>query len=259
MHPRNILTTDQTHAKLPPISQLRQPRGKSLESLEDPSERGNGRTCIGPPLDGHLAFVRPTQSAAVVTAATAADLYYSNNSGSHQSTVVGSLAPAIGFVGGGQYAHGGYHHQTGNNSQQQPPWRRSYDDGDITPTNEMSGIAHNCCDFSQQGGGTLPRHHRGGPPRQRPVAKVMANLPFQAGQIMAGGGGSDVDYANENILMCSAGKVSVRAQARITHNIGFIPQSKIIEREDTPFICFALSLFYLVDSRHFGRNINVNF
>ncbi|XP_055687816.1 caskin-1 isoform X2 [Lutzomyia longipalpis] len=48
------------------------------------------------------------------------------------------------------------------------PWRRSYDDGDITPTNETT-----TCEETSQGGGTLPRHVRGGA-RARPVAKVVA-------------------------------------------------------------------------------------
>lgn len=59
------------------------------------------------------------------------------------------------------------------------PWRRSYDDGDITPTNE---IAMSYCD-PQEGGGTLPRHYRSGAGgliqmtnRQRPIAKVIANV-----------------------------------------------------------------------------------
>lgn len=173
----------------PPFFQLRQPRGKSLESLEDPNERIAGATSGGPMIAGHLSFVRPSSGAVVVTAA-AADLYYSSGGGGgcHQSALIGGF-------GQQQYTHG---YQSG----MQQPWRRSYDDGDITPTNECG---NNCCDLSsQQGGGTLPRHHRGGVPRQRPIAKVMANLPFQGQMLVA----ADVDYVNENVLMCSAGKVS---------------------------------------------------
>ncbi|XP_017782586.1 PREDICTED: caskin-2 isoform X3 [Nicrophorus vespilloides] len=44
------------------------------------------------------------------------------------------------------------------------PWRRSYDDGDITPTNE-SGLLY-------EGGGTLPRPR--GVIRPRPIAKIQA-------------------------------------------------------------------------------------
>ncbi|KAK3920860.1 Caskin-2 [Frankliniella fusca] len=47
-------------------------------------------------------------------------------------------------------------------------WRRSYDDGDLTPTNELASMA------LHEGGGTLPRHR--GPGRPRPVAKVTANI-----------------------------------------------------------------------------------
>ncbi|XP_052127567.1 caskin-2 isoform X2 [Frankliniella occidentalis] len=55
-------------------------------------------------------------------------------------------------------------------------WRRSYDDGDLTPTNELASMA------LHEGGGTLPRHR--GPGRPRPVAKVTANTSstFNASQ-----------------------------------------------------------------------------
>ncbi|XP_026324924.1 caskin-2 isoform X3 [Hyposmocoma kahamanoa] len=83
--------------------QIRHPRGKSLESLEDPSERTS-----------HTTF-----------------------------------SPEAGFYyGGGQ-------------------WRRSYDDGDITPTN----------DSSYEGGGTLPRPR--GLVRPRPVAKIQATPAYR--------------------------------------------------------------------------------
>ncbi|XP_046959354.1 caskin-1 isoform X3 [Vanessa cardui] len=82
--------------------QIRHPRGKSLESLEDPSERAS-----------HTTF-----------------------------------SPEAGFYYGGQ-------------------WRRSYDDGDITPTN----------DSSYEGGGTLPRPR--GLVRPRPVAKIQATPAYR--------------------------------------------------------------------------------
>ncbi|XP_041978006.1 caskin-2 isoform X2 [Aricia agestis] len=82
--------------------QIRHPRGKSLESLEDPSERSS-----------HTTF-----------------------------------SPEAGFYYGGQ-------------------WRRSYDDGDITPTN----------DSSYEGGGTLPRPR--GLVRPRPVAKIQATPAYR--------------------------------------------------------------------------------
>ncbi|XP_032524619.1 caskin-2 isoform X2 [Danaus plexippus] len=82
--------------------QIRHPRGKSLESLEDPTERTS-----------HTTF-----------------------------------SPEAGFYYGGQ-------------------WRRSYDDGDITPTN----------DSSYEGGGTLPRPR--GLVRPRPVAKIQATPAYR--------------------------------------------------------------------------------
>ncbi len=77
------------------------------------------------------------------------------------------------------------------------PWRRSYDDGDITPTNE---IALNTCD---QQGGTLPRHHRSNVPRQQrsPGINSFGGLTTQQQQciqqtMLAG------DYTNDNPMMC---------------------------------------------------------
>ncbi|XP_063534249.1 caskin-2 isoform X2 [Cydia strobilella] len=81
--------------------QIRHPRGKSLESLEDPSERSS-----------HTTF-----------------------------------SPEGFYYGAGQ-------------------WRRSYDDGDITPTND-----------SYEGGGTLPRPR--GLVRPRPVAKIAATPAYR--------------------------------------------------------------------------------
>lgn len=137
----------------PPINQndivlieLRQPRGKSLESLEDLNDRISGT---------HLTFSR-----AMGGNIKMADPIYSNQFGNNGS----------GMISGGntrQYISPNMHTM---------PWRRSYDDGDITPTND---IINSSCDH--QGGGTLPRHHRGSSncsnvPRFRPVAKVQANV-----------------------------------------------------------------------------------
>ncbi|XP_028027194.1 caskin-2 isoform X2 [Bombyx mandarina] len=98
----DALATPLCATDLVPI-QIRHPRGKSLESLEDPSERSS-----------HTTF-----------------------------------SPEAGFYyGGGQ-------------------WRRSYDDGDITPTN----------DSSYEGGGTLPRPR--GLVRPRPVAKIQATPAYR--------------------------------------------------------------------------------
>ncbi|XP_013143297.1 PREDICTED: caskin-2 isoform X1 [Papilio polytes] len=98
----DAIPTPLSATDLVPI-QIRHPRGKSLESLEDPSERTS-----------HTTF-----------------------------------SPEAGFYyGGGQ-------------------WRRSYDDGDITPTN----------DSSYEGGGTLPRPR--GLVRPRPVAKIQATPAYR--------------------------------------------------------------------------------
>ncbi|KAL4708718.1 hypothetical protein ACJJTC_017397 [Scirpophaga incertulas] len=100
--------------------QIRHPRGKSLESLEDPSERTH--------------------------------------------TTFGADAGAYcGGAGGG--------------------WRRSYDDGDITPTNEAYDA----------GGGTLPRPR--GLVRPRPVAKIQATpAPTYRGKEWAAYGGGGAAY-----------------------------------------------------------------
>lgn len=55
-------------------------------------------------------------------------------------------------------------------------WRRSYDDGDITPTNENF--------ICTEGGGTLPRHNRSGINRSRPVAKVIATNVMQQNAVL---------------------------------------------------------------------------
>ncbi|XP_063618798.1 caskin-2 isoform X1 [Cydia splendana] len=96
----DALPTPLCGTDLVPI-QIRHPRGKSLESLEDPSERSS-----------HTTF-----------------------------------SPEGFYYGAGQ-------------------WRRSYDDGDITPTND-----------SYEGGGTLPRPR--GLVRPRPVAKIAATPAYR--------------------------------------------------------------------------------
>ncbi|XP_037043301.1 uncharacterized protein LOC119079473 isoform X1 [Bradysia coprophila] len=134
------------------LIKLRQPRGKSLESLEDPAERVNS---------GHLTFIRPTEAP-----------YFC-----HQGV---NILPNM-------------MHQQYPQTIQQMPWRRSYDDGDITPTNE---IALSSCD---QQGGTLPRHHRSNVPRQQRSTGInsFGGLTSQQQQAMLAG-----DYTNENAMMC---------------------------------------------------------
>ncbi|XP_037713483.1 caskin-2 isoform X2 [Drosophila subpulchrella] len=136
--------------------QVRQPRGKSLESLEDIHDNSTR---------SHLTFSHytttdyghfgpPTTAAAAAAMAAAATLQ--------------------------QQQH---HHQQLLHQQQQqaaaarllgnpPPigWRRSYDDGDITPTNDATRELL----YEQEGGGTLPRQQRG--ILQRAVLNTMPPL-----------------------------------------------------------------------------------
>lgn len=129
---------------------MRQIRGKSLESLEDTTDRKSGT---------HLTFCRPNNDNNVL---------YQRCLPSGGS---GGVAPQA------MIEHLPYL------QNKITPWRRSYDDGDITPTNEVS----NCCKEQHKfGGGTLPRHRNsscglpfpngGSPNRNRPVAMVHANL-----------------------------------------------------------------------------------
>nr|XP_017019051.1 uncharacterized protein LOC108072439 isoform X2 [Drosophila kikkawai] len=135
--------------------QVRQPRGKSLESLEDIHDNSTR---------SHLTFSHytttdyghfgpPTTAAAAAAMAAAATLQQQHH---HQqllqqqqqaaaARLMGSNAPAIG-------------------------WRRSYDDGDITPTNDATRELL----YEQEGGGTLPRQQRG--ILQRAVLNTMPPL-----------------------------------------------------------------------------------
>ncbi|KAL5287763.1 hypothetical protein ACFFRR_008562 [Megaselia abdita] len=110
---------------LPPIQQVRQPRGKSLESLEDISDRNNTRS-------QHLTFSHYS---------TGLDYHYIPQQVSQQK--------------GGVSLNPGYVYPQGTVT-----WRRSYDDGDITPTNESGLYAGTAQTAHDQGGGTLPRQRR---------------------------------------------------------------------------------------------------
>ncbi|XP_017019049.1 uncharacterized protein ckn isoform X1 [Drosophila kikkawai] len=137
------------------LIKVRQPRGKSLESLEDIHDNSTR---------SHLTFSHytttdyghfgpPTTAAAAAAMAAAATLQQQHH---HQqllqqqqqaaaARLMGSNAPAIG-------------------------WRRSYDDGDITPTNDATRELL----YEQEGGGTLPRQQRG--ILQRAVLNTMPPL-----------------------------------------------------------------------------------
>ncbi|XP_016990905.1 caskin-2 isoform X2 [Drosophila rhopaloa] len=137
--------------------QVRQPRGKSLESLEDIHDNSTR---------SHLTFSHytttdyghfgpPTTAAAAAAMAAAATLQQQQHHHQqllHQqqqqaaaARLLGSNPPAIG-------------------------WRRSYDDGDITPTNDATRELL----YEQEGGGTLPRQQRG--ILQRAVLNTMPPL-----------------------------------------------------------------------------------
>lgn len=84
-------------------------------------------------------------------------------------------------------------------------WRRSYDDGDITPTNE---IATDLSD-SQQGGGTLPRQRSSTSGRSRIIERSCSVAPCamipQSHLINAAG-----DYVTpENAILMSSTAVCV--------------------------------------------------
>ncbi|XP_032570972.1 caskin-2 isoform X2 [Drosophila sechellia] len=136
--------------------QVRQPRGKSLESLEDIHDNSTR---------SHLTFSHytttdyghfgpPTTAAAAAAMAAAATLQQQHHHQQllHQqqqqaaaARLLGNNAPGIG-------------------------WRRSYDDGDITPTNDATRELL----YEQEGGGTLPRQQRG--ILQRAVLNTMPPL-----------------------------------------------------------------------------------
>ncbi|KAL5287761.1 hypothetical protein ACFFRR_008562 [Megaselia abdita] len=107
------------------LIKVRQPRGKSLESLEDISDRNNTRS-------QHLTFSHYS---------TGLDYHYIPQQVSQQK--------------GGVSLNPGYVYPQGTVT-----WRRSYDDGDITPTNESGLYAGTAQTAHDQGGGTLPRQRR---------------------------------------------------------------------------------------------------
>ncbi|EDV55956.1 uncharacterized protein LOC6548973 isoform X1 [Drosophila erecta] len=138
------------------LIKVRQPRGKSLESLEDIHDNSTR---------SHLTFSHytttdyghfgpPTTAAAAAAMAAAATLQQQHHHQQllHQqqqqaaaARLLGNNAPGIG-------------------------WRRSYDDGDITPTNDATRELL----YEQEGGGTLPRQQRG--ILQRAVLNTMPPL-----------------------------------------------------------------------------------
>ncbi|XP_026841122.1 caskin-2 isoform X2 [Drosophila persimilis] len=133
--------------------QVRQPRGKSLESLEDIHDNSTR---------SHLTFSHytttdyghfgpPTTAAAAAAMAAAATLQQQHH---HQQLLQQQQAAAARLLGSNTAAMA---------------WRRSYDDGDITPTNDATREL-----LYEEGGGTLPRQQRG--ILQRAVLNTMPPL-----------------------------------------------------------------------------------
>ncbi|XP_070134095.1 caskin-2 isoform X3 [Drosophila bipectinata] len=138
------------------LIKVRQPRGKSLESLEDIHDNSTR---------SHLTFSHytttdyghfgpPTTAAAAAAMAAAATLQQQHH---HQQLLQQQQqqAAAARLLGSNAAAMA---------------WRRSYDDGDITPTNDATRELL----YDQEGGGTLPRQQRG--ILQRAVLNTMPPL-----------------------------------------------------------------------------------
>ncbi|XP_017068878.1 caskin-2 isoform X2 [Drosophila eugracilis] len=139
--------------------QVRQPRGKSLESLEDihdNSTRSHLTFSHYTTTDyGHFGPPTTAAAAAAMAAATLQQqqqhhhqqqlLHQQQQQAAAAARLLGSNPPGIG-------------------------WRRSYDDGDITPTNDATRELL----YEQEGGGTLPRQQRG--ILQRAVLNTMPPL-----------------------------------------------------------------------------------
>ncbi|KAH8355343.1 hypothetical protein KR093_011320, partial [Drosophila rubida] len=138
------------------LIKVRQPRGKSLESLEDIHDNSTR---------SHLTFSHytttdyghfgpPTTAAAAAAMAAAATLQQQQHHQLLQQQQQQQAATA---------------RLLGNNAAAAMAWRRSYDDGDITPTNDATREL-----LYEEGGGTLPRQQRG--ILQRAVLNTMPPL-----------------------------------------------------------------------------------
>ncbi|KAM8713435.1 hypothetical protein ACLKA7_013707 [Drosophila subpalustris] len=141
------------------LIKVRQPRGKSLESLEDIHDNSTR---------SHLTFSHytttdyghfgpPTTAAAAAAMAAAATLQQQQH---HQllQQQQHQQAAAARLLG-----------SNNNAAAATIGWRRSYDDGDITPTNDANRDL-----LYEEGGGTLPRQQRG--ILQRAVLNTMPPL-----------------------------------------------------------------------------------
>ncbi|XP_065367630.1 uncharacterized protein ckn isoform X2 [Calliphora vicina] len=135
--------------------QVRQPRGKSLESLEDIHDNSTR---------SHLTFSHYTTT-------DYGHFAHPSQLQQHQQALqqqqhlqqAALMAGAAGNVAAGQGQRMLSNPATMN-------WRRSYDDGDITPTNDAAAREL----MYEEGGGTLPRQQRG--ILQRAVLNTMPPL-----------------------------------------------------------------------------------
>ncbi|XP_017149170.2 caskin-2 isoform X2 [Drosophila miranda] len=135
--------------------QVRQPRGKSLESLEDIHDNSTRShlTFSHYTTTDYGLFGPPTTAAAAAAMAAAATLQQQHQHHHQQLLQQQQAAPA---------------RLLGSNAAAMA-WRRSYDDGDITPTNDATREL-----LYEEGGGTLPRQQRG--ILQRAVLNTMPPL-----------------------------------------------------------------------------------
>ncbi|XP_055383897.1 uncharacterized protein DDB_G0283357 isoform X1 [Condylostylus longicornis] len=118
------------------LIKIRHPRGKSLESLEDLSER-NIRT--------HLTFSHYSTDYT----------YFPQHMQVHPAQQFQQQHLQMPDISKNVCINPNFPYHLATTQ-----WRRSYDDGDITPTNEISAISGTSIDLIE-GGGTLPRQ-RGG-------------------------------------------------------------------------------------------------
>ncbi|ALC41212.1 ckn [Drosophila busckii] len=132
------------------LIKVRQPRGKSLESLEDIHDNSTR---------SHLTFSHYTTTdyghfGPPTTAAAAAAMALQQQQQQHHQLLQQQQAAQARMLG---------------NNAAAMAWRRSYDDGDITPTNDATREL-----IYEEGGGTLPRQQRG--ILQRAVLNTMPPL-----------------------------------------------------------------------------------
>ncbi|XP_023159403.1 uncharacterized protein LOC101458139 isoform X2 [Ceratitis capitata] len=139
------------------------PRGKSLESLEDihdNSTRSHLTFSHYTATDyGHFAHPTPAMQQqhhqqALQHQQQQQHQHQQALQQHHQAVLMGGVGGGAAVVGGGGPGVAGGARLLSN--QAAMAWRRSYDDGDITPTNDAAREL-----MYEEGGGTLPRQQRG--------------------------------------------------------------------------------------------------